>query len=118
MPDSRGGLPPEDASRWRRVPLKAAGAIGVVVSLVYLAGVLGQDDATFLPQALFWFAVMAIAGVAAWLADRFPQHGRVMAIAAGVAFFVVALFSNVIFTVAFLIAAALIVIGLAMMRPA
>lgn len=94
-----------------------AGAIGVVVSLIYLAGVLGQDDATFLPQAIFWFAVMASAGVAAWFADRSPQHGRVMAIGAGVAFFVLALFSNVVFTVVFLIAVVLVVVGLAVVGP-
>lgn len=88
-----------------------------MASLVYLAGVLGQDEATFLPQALFWFAVMASAGVAAWFADRSSQNGRAMAIGAGIAFFVLALFSNVVFTVVFLTAAVLVIVGLSMMRP-
>lgn len=88
-----------------------------MISLVYLAGVLGQDEATFLPQALFWFAVMVSAGVVAWFADRSSENGRAMAIGAGVAFFVLALFSDVIFTVVFLIAVALVIVGLATMRP-
>ena len=108
----------EQAGRLRRIPLKAAGAIGVVSSLVYLAGVMGQEDATFLPQALFWFAVMLCAGVVAWFADRSRQHGRLMAMASGVAFFVLALFSNIVFTIVFLLALVLVVVGLAASRPA
>ena len=110
-------MPLEEADRLRGIPLKAAGAIGVVSSLVYLAGVLSQEDTTYLPPALFWFAVMICAGVVAWLADRSREHGRRMAIASGVAFFVLALFSNVVFTIIFLVALVLVIVGLASTRP-
>lgn len=62
-------------------------------------------------------AVMASTGVAAWFADRSSQNGRAMAIGAGIAFFVLALFSNVVFTVVFLTAAVLVIVGLSMVRP-
>ena len=120
MSESPGGPLVEQTGRLRlrSIPFKAAGAIGVVSSLVYLAGVLGQEDTAFLPQALFWFAVMLSAGVVAWLADRSQQHGRRMAMASGVAFFVLALFSNIVFTIIFLVALVLVVVGLSASKPA
>ena len=104
-------------SRWRAIPLKVAGTIGLVAALVYLAGVLGQDDVTFLPQAIFWFSVMVLAGAFAWLADRSAHRGRPMAIGSGITFFVLALVSNVIFMIAFLLAVVLVVVGLSTTWP-
>lgn len=118
MSESSDGPLLEQAGRLRRIPFKAAGAIGVVSSLVYMAGVMGQEDRAFLPQALFWFAVMLSAGVVAWFADRARQHRRRMAMASGVTFFVLALFSNVVFTIIFLVALVLVVVGLSASEPA
>ena len=109
MPAATNGL--------RRLPLRAAGAISVVTSLFYLAGILGQDDRTFFPQALFWFAVMLAAGGAAWIADQSPRHGRSMARGAAVAFFVLGLISSVVLAIAFVLALALAVGGIAGTNP-
>lgn len=96
----------------RPLPLRVAGSIAVVASLVYLGGVLGQDDTRFLPQATFWFLVMLITGITVWFADRSTVHGRKMAIGAAVSFFVLGVFSNVVFAVVFVVAVVLTVGGL------
>ena len=97
----------------RRLPLRAAGAISVVTSLFYLAGIFAQDDRAFFPQALFWFAVMIVAGGAAWIADQSPRHGRNLAKGAAVAFFVLGLISNLVLAAAFVAALVLAVAGFA-----
>lgn len=78
-----------------------------------MGGVLGQEDTSYIPQAVFWFVVMFGAGVAAWLADRSLQNGRRMAIGAAGAFFVVGLFSTVVFSVLFVMALLFAVGGIA-----
>lgn len=97
----------------RRLPLRIAGSIGLVASLIYLGGVLGQDDTTFIPQAVFWFLVMLGSGITAWFADRSMRNGRRMAIGAAGGFFVVSLFSNVVFAVVFAIALVFAIAGFA-----
>lgn len=97
----------------RPLPLKVAGSIAVVASLVYLGGVLGQDDTRFLPQAFFWFFVMFAGGVMAWFADRSMEHGKRMAIGSAAVFFILGLFSNAVFAVVFVVAVALSVGGFA-----
>lgn len=85
----------------------------MIASLVYIAGILGQEDTTFLPQALFWFAVMLLAGASAWYADRSLRYGHLLARGAAVAHFVLGLVSNVIFMIGFVLALALAVAGFA-----
>lgn len=110
-PRSRLGEVDTAPNGLRRLPLRIAGSIGLVASLIYLGGVLGQDDTTFMPQAIFWFLVMSGAGLTAWFADRSLRHGRRMAIGAAGAFFVVGLFSNVVFAVVFAIALVFAIAG-------
>lgn len=97
----------------RRLPLRMAGLLGVIASLVYIAGIRGQDDTTFLPQALFWFSVMLLAGGSAWYADRSLRYGHVLARGAAVAYFVLGLVSNVVFMIGFVLALVLAVAGFA-----
>lgn len=97
----------------RPLPLRIAGSIGVVASVFYLGGVLGQDDTRFLPQAIFWFLVMLAGGIVAWYADRSMRHGRRMAVGAAMAFFALGLFSNVVFATVFVVAVVLTVGGFA-----
>lgn len=85
----------------------------MIASLVYMAGILGQEDTTFFPQALFWFSVMVLAGVSAWYADRSMRYGHTLARAAAVAYFVLGLVSNLIFTIGFVVALVLAVAGFA-----
>ena len=101
------------ANGLRRLPLRMAGLLGVIASLVYVAGILGQEDTTFLPQALFWFAVMLLAGGSAWYADRSLRYGHLLARGAAVAYFVLGLVSNVIFMIGFVLALVLAVAGFA-----
>lgn len=97
----------------RRLPLRIAGSIGIVSSLFYLGGVLGQSDTAYIPQAIFWFSVMALAGAAAWFADRSMVHGRKLAKGATLAFFLLGLMSSVVLAVAFVAAVVLAVAGIA-----
>lgn len=95
----------------RRLPVRIAGLAGVVAAFLYLAGILGQDDTEALPQAMFWFAVMMGAGLLAWFADRLADRARLSAVLAGGLFFVIAVFSNLVFATVFLVATALCVVG-------
>ncbi len=97
----------------RKLPLRIAGSIGVIAALVYVAGILGQEDTTFVPQAFFWFSVMLVAGGTAWYADRSLRHGHTLARVSAVAYFVLGLVSNLIFTIGFVLALALSVGGFA-----
>lgn len=101
----------EPGPQVRGMPLKIAGIIGLVSAFIYLAGLIGQDDTTFLPQAIFWFAVMVAAGLLAWFAAG--GKGRVMAVAAAALFFILGLFSGSWFAVAVYLAAFILsVIGI------
>lgn len=101
------------ANGLRKLPLRVAGLLGVIASLVYVAGILGQEDTEFVPQALFWFAIMLVAGASAWYADRSQRYGHMLARGAAVAYFVLGLVSNVIFMIGFVLALVLAVAGFA-----
>ena len=83
----------------RRLPLKIAGVIGFFSAALYLAVVLGQEDTTQLPLAIFWLIVMTAASALAWLSDGVPGRERQMAIGATIVFFVLAMFSSALFVV-------------------
>ena len=101
----------ETPTRVRRLPLRLAGVIGIASAILYLAGVAGADDDTYLVAAGFWFFVTVVAGMVAWFADRSEQYGRRMAIGATVAFLVLGVLSSatvfvVIYFVAMILCAA------------
>ena len=104
----------ERVNELRRAPLRIAGVIGLGSALLYLAAVVGQDDTTALPQAVFWFAVMAAAGLLAWFADQSAHQGRRMAMIATGLFFVIGLLTqSTPFVVIYLVAVVLSVLGFA-----
>ena len=101
----------------RRLPLRIAGVIGLASAVVYLAVLLGQEDTSLLPQAIFWFGVMLTAGLLAWFADRLEHRGRQSAIIAAGLFFVLGVFSNLVFAMVYLLTTVLSVAGFAGTSP-
>jgi MFS family permease len=97
----------------RRLPLRIAGVIGLASAVVYLAVVLGQEDTSSLPQAIFWLGVVLVAGFLAWFADRLEHQGRRSAMIAAGLFFVLGVFSNVVFVIVYLVSTLLSVAGFA-----
>ncbi|MCH7581687.1 MAG: hypothetical protein IIC72_03550 [Acidobacteria bacterium] len=100
-----------------RMPLRIAGVIGLASAVIYIGGALGQEDTSLLPQAFFWFGVMLTAGLLAWFADRFEHRGRRSAMIAAGLFFVVAVFSGVVFAMVYLLTTVLSVAGFAVTSP-
>jgi MFS family permease len=101
----------------RRMPLRIAGVIGLASAVVYLAVVLGQEDTSSRPQAIFWFGVMLVAGLLAWFADRLEHRGRRSAMVAAGLFFVLGVFSSVVFAIVYLVSTLLSVAGFAATSP-
>ena len=106
-----GSLIATDEAQRSLVPWasRAAGGIGIVTAVLYLAILLGEEDASQIPEAIIWFSVMAGTGAMAWFADRAaPATGRrMMWVAFGVfmALGVLAIFSiGVLYLVASLLA--------------
>jgi hypothetical protein len=97
-----------------RIPLRIAGIIGLASAVIYIGVALGQEDTSLLPQAFFWFGVMFTAGLLAWFADRLEQRGRRSAMIAAGLFFVVAVFSDTVFAMVYLLATVLSVAGFAL----
>ncbi len=95
----------------RRLPLRAAGVIGLGSATMYVIVLLGQESVP--PLALFWLVIMGGAGILAWTAADSVIRGRVMARTAALGFFLVGLFSNPFFAVVFLIAVVLCLVGTA-----
>jgi nicotinamide riboside transporter PnuC len=95
----------------RPVPLRVAGVIGLASAVVYFIVILGQDDRSLLPLALFWLAVMTGSALLAWYAGESEKRGRRMARTAAAGFFLVGLFTNPFFAVVFLVAVVLCVVG-------
>lgn len=100
-----------------RIPLRIAGVIGLTSAVIYIGVVFGQEDTSLLPQAFFWFGVMLMAGLLAWFADRFEHRGRRSAMIAAGLFFVVAVFSSMVFAMVYLLATVLSVAGFALTSP-
>ncbi len=105
------------ANGLRRMPLRIAGVIGLAGAVVYLAVVLGQEETSSLPQAIFWLGVMVVAGLLAWFADRLEHRGRRSAMIAAGLFFVLGVFSNPVFAVVYLLTTMLSVAGFAGTSP-
>jgi len=101
----------------RRLPLRIAGIIGLAGAVFYLAVLLGQEDTSSRPQAIFWLGVMVTAGLLAWFADRFEHQGRRSAMIAAGLFFVLGVFSNPVFAVVYLLTTMLSVVGFAGTSP-
>lgn len=97
----------------RPLPLKIAGVIGILVSALYLAVAVGQDEG--IGPALFWLVLMVTASLLAWFADQF--QGRRAAIAAAVMFFVLGLLSPWILAIAFLVAVVFCMVGFVRLQP-
>ena len=91
----------------------------VARSLVAQLGqvVLGQEETSSLPQAIFWLGVMVVAGLLAWFADRLEHRGRRSAMIAAGLFFVLGVFSNPVFAVVYLLTTLLSVAGFAGTSP-
>ncbi len=70
-----------------------------------------------MPQAIFWLGVMLIAGFLAWFADRLEHQGRRSAMIAAGLFFVLGVFSNVVFAIVYLVSTLLSVAGFAGTSP-
>lgn len=123
MADGDGRIPPrlapmETPSKGlSRMPLRIAGVIGLASAVIYIGGALGQEDTSLLPQAFFWFGVMLTAGLLAWFADRFEHRGRRSAMIAAGLFFVVAVFSGVVFAIVYLLTTVLSVAGFVVTSP-
>lgn len=97
----------------RRMPLRAAGIIGSASAVIYAGIVLGQEDTSLFPQAIFWFGVMLTAGLLAWFADRLEHRGRRSAMTAAGLFVVLGVFSNTVFAVVYFVTTLLTVAGFA-----
>ncbi len=96
----------------RRIPLKIAGVIGFLSAALYFAVIVGEEDRSAFPQAYLWLAIMTLAGVLAWFADRVNGRERRMALGATVLFFFLLSFStSSIFVVVYLTATFLAAFG-------
>ena len=102
----------------RPIPLKIAGIIGFLSAGLYLAVIVGVEDRSGFPQAYLWLALMTLAAGLAWFADRVTGRERRMAVAATALFFLLSLFSSLLFVVVYLLATMLAVFGwLGVRRP-
>ncbi len=102
----------------RRLPLRIAGTIGLFSAVFYLAIILGQEDTSSLPQAIFWLVLMTTAGILAWSADHYVERGRAMAMGAAAIFFILGLLALDVFVIIFLVALVFSVLGFAGMGQA
>lgn len=102
----------------RRLPLRIAGTIGLFSAVFYLAIIVGEEDTSLLPQAIFWLILMTTAGILAWSADHSVERGRAMAMGAAAIFFILGLLALEIFVIVFLVALVFSVLGFAGMGQA
>ena len=100
----------------RKIPLKIAGVFGFFNAAVYLAVIIGADDSSAVPQAIFWLGLMILAGILAWFADTVPGRERMMAIASTFIYFTLAMFSSALFALIYLAATAMAAYGWAWMK--
>ena len=101
-----------DVGLVRVVPPKLAGVIGLLMSIVYLAVLLGFPESFGL--GLLWLGLMLVASALAWFAEELG--GRRPAAAATVIFFVLGILSDFGVAIVFLAAAILSFLGFAPAR--
>lgn len=93
---------------------RAAGAVGLVTSILYVGLLVGSGDSSRIPMGAAWFALMFGAGLLAWFADRASQVrvGRRMLWGAFLIFFILGVLSIFTIGILYLLASVLCVYAL------
>lgn len=104
--------PPGRDDLVRGVPLKVAGVIGLLMSMIYSALLIGLSEGVGL--GFVWLGLMLTASALAWFAE--DLGGRRPAVVATVIFFVLGILSDFGIAIVFLAAAILSFLGFAPAR--